>query len=182
VSEPSIRLVSTNDLTSDEVETLRALFDAAWANKGGEFSDDDWRSATGGTHVLGEADGRILSHASVVPRVLQTGGRALRTGYVEAVATWPGHQRRGLASEVMRATGDVVDGYELGALDTGIPGFYERMGWERWMGPTAVRTERGVIRTPEEDGLVMIRRTPSTPKDLDLQAPITCEWRPGDVW
>jgi aminoglycoside 2'-N-acetyltransferase I len=182
VSEPSFRLVPSHDLTPDEIATLRALFDVAWANNDGQFSEDDWRSATGGTHVLMEVEGRILSHASVVPRVLETGGHALRTGYVEAVATWPEHQRLGLASMVMRAAADVVDGSELGALDTGIPGFYERLGWERWEGPTAVRTERGVIRTPEDDGLVMILRTPSTPADLDLAAPISCDWRPGDVW
>jgi aminoglycoside 2'-N-acetyltransferase I len=182
VSEPSVRLVPSHDLTPDEIVTLRALFDAAWANKDGEFSEDDWRSATGGTHVLIEVDGRILSHASVVPRVLETGGHALRTGYVEAVATWPGHQRLGLATRVMRVAAGVVDGSELGALDTGIPSFYERLGWEPWLGRTAVRTERGVIRTPEEDGLVMILRTPSTPADLDLAAAITCDWRAGDVW
>ena len=39
-----------------------------------------------------------------------------------------------------------------------------------------------MIGTPEEDGLVMVRRTPTTPSDLDLDAPISCDWRPGDVW
>ena len=48
-------------------------------------------------------------------------------------------------------------------------------------GRTTVRTGRGMIGTPEEDGLV-IRRTPTTPSDLDLDAPISCDWRPGDVW
>jgi len=137
VRTPSLRLVSTDDLTPDEVATLRALFDAAWASKDGAFSEDDWRSATGGTHVIVDIDGSISSHASVVPRTLETGGHALRTGYVEAVATWPDQQGRGLATEVMRATAGVVDAFELGALDTGIPGFYERLGWERWLGPTA---------------------------------------------
>jgi aminoglycoside 2'-N-acetyltransferase I len=82
----------------------------------------------------------------------------------------------------MRAVGTFLEGYELGALDTGIPAFYERLEWERWRGPTAVRTERGVIRTPEEDGLVMVRTTPLTPEGLDLAAAISCDWRPGDVW
>jgi len=179
---PTLRSVATSRLTPEEVAILRALFDAAWANKGGEFSDDDWRSATGGTHILAEVDGRIASHASVVVRTLETGAHALLTGYVEAVATWPELQGRGYASDVMGAVASVIDRGELGALDTGIRSFYERLGWERWRGPTAVRTERGVIRTPEEDGLVMIRRTPSTPSGLDLDAPITCDWRPGDVW
>ncbi len=71
--------------------------------------------------------------------------------------------------------------YELGALDTGLTIFYERLGWEIWRGPTAMRTERGTIGTPEDDGLVMVRRTPATPK-LDLDGPISCDRRPGDVW
>ena len=39
----------------------------------------------------------------------------------------------------------------------------------------------GDERTPEEDGFVLVRLTPTSP-DLDLSAPISCEWRPGDVW
>jgi aminoglycoside 2'-N-acetyltransferase I len=44
-----------------------------------------------------------------------------------------------------------------------------------------VRTERGLVATPEEDGYVMVLRTPTT-RTIDLAAPISCEWRPGDVW
>lgn len=175
-------VMGTIEMSREERTKLRAMFDAAWGDKDGEFSDDDWASATGGTHFLLEIDSTIVSHASVVDRVLETGGRELQTGYVEAVATGPEHQRRGYATEVMRAVGSFIDErYELGALDTGLTAFYESLGWEPWRGPTHVRTERGVIGTPDEDGLVMIRRTPTTP-GLDLDAPISCDWRPGDVW
>lgn len=180
---PSIRLIRTAELTADETAVLRALFQGAWSGKDGVFSEDDWRSATGGLHVVLEVDGSIRSHASVVDRVLETGGHSLRTGYVEAVATWPAHQGHGYATSVMQAVGELLeDRYRLGALDTGIVLFYERLGWERWRGPTAVRTERGVIGTPEEDGQVMVLRTRSGPADLDLDLPISCDWRPGDVW
>jgi len=176
------RVRATNVASTIDVVALRAMFDAAWAGNDGEFSDDDWASATGGTHFLLEIDGAIVSHASVVERELETGGHTLLTGYVEAVATRPEHQGRGHATEVMRAAGSFMDErYELGALDTGLTTLYERLGWEPWRGPTSVRTQRGTIGTPEEDGLVMIRRTPTTP-ELDLGAPITCDWRPGDVW
>lgn len=178
-----MRIVETHRLSSAERRELRAMFDAAWAGKDGEFSDTDWESATGGTHVLLEAGGSIVSHASIVERLLESGGHALRTGYVEAVATRPEYQGKGYATEVMHAVAGLIDErYELGALDTGLTAFYERLGWEPWRGPTAVRTERGTIGTPEEDGLVMVRRTPRSPPDLDLGAPITCDWRPGDVW
>lgn len=177
-----LRVAETSQLSGDELVRLRAMFDAVWGDKEGQFSGDDWTSAIGGTHFLLEIDGAMVSHASVVERVLETGDRELRTGYVEAVATRPEHQRRGYATQVMQAVGSFVDErYELGALGTGLSAFYERFGWEVWRGPTSVRTERGVIETPDEDGLVMIRRTPTTPA-LDLDFPICCDWRPGDVW
>jgi len=75
----------------------------------------------------------------------------------------------------------IRDDYPLGALSTGHSAFYERMGWLRWKGPTFVRTDRGVMRTPEDDGIVLVLLTPTSP-DIDLAAPISCSWRPGDVW
>lgn len=177
-----IRLLSTSDLGHLAGE-LRALLDAAWAGKEDEFSDTDWGSALGGTHVLLEVGGAIVSHASVVERILESGEHAMRTGYVEAVATRPEQQGNGYATQVMGAVARILDErYELGALDTGLTSFYGRLGWEVWRGRTTVRTDRGMIGTPEEDGLVMVRRTPTTPSDLDLDAPISCDWRPGDVW
>jgi aminoglycoside 2'-N-acetyltransferase I len=69
----------------------------------------------------------------------------------------------------------------MGALGTGAHHFYERLGWRTWRGPTSVRTVTGERRTPDEDGFVMILTTPTSPA-LDLDLPLSCEWRPGDVW
>ena len=81
----------TDELGSNREAALRAMLSDAWADKHDVFSDTDWVSATGGTHlVLEDDDGTIVSHASIVDRVLETGGRSLATGYVEAVATAPG--------------------------------------------------------------------------------------------
>ena len=77
---------------------------------------------------------------------LQPGpGRPLRTAYVEAVATAPSFQRRGYASAVMRRIAAEIAGYELGALSKGSHSFYERLGWERWRGPLAIRTDEGLL-------------------------------------
>jgi aminoglycoside 2'-N-acetyltransferase I len=179
---PAIRRLASPELRSDEVRMLRALFAAGWPDPGEAFDDEDWDHALGGVHVLLEEDGRILSHAAVVARILEVGGTPLRTGYVEAVATWPELQRRGHASAVMREINDVITAnYELGALGTGEFAFYEKLGWEHWRGPTSVLTAVGMRPTPDEDGYIMVLRTPTTP-DLDLDAPISCEWRSGDVW
>jgi aminoglycoside 2'-N-acetyltransferase I len=106
----------------------------------------------------------------------------LRAGYVEAVATAPDRQREGLGTLAMRAAGDHVrEAFEIGVLGTGSHGFYERLGWTTWRGTSFVRTVDGLVATPDDDGYLMVLRTPSTPP-LDPLAPIVCEWRPGDVW
>jgi aminoglycoside 2'-N-acetyltransferase I len=179
---PLIRLIRSDALRPDEVVALRELFDEAWSDDVEGFTDQDWSHAVGGMHVIVEAHGRVVAHASVVQRELHTAGQRLRTGYVEAVATRPSHQRRGLGSLVIGEVGELIDRtYRLGALATGVVGFYELLGWVVWVGPTFVRTEAGLVRTGEEDGNVLVRLTPTSP-ELDLSAPISCEWRPGDAW
>ena len=135
----------------------------------------------GGVHAVVRDEDRIVSHAAVVARELFL-DEPIRTGYVEGVATLPDLQGHGLGSAVMRIVNEHLRGtYRLGALATARIGFYERLGWERWRGATSVRTPEGTIRTPEDDGWIMVLRTPSSPA-LDLDAPISCDPREGDVW
>ena len=71
--------------------------------------------------------------------------------------------------------------HDLGALSTGSPGFYGRLGWERWRGPTYVRRGDDLVRTPDEDaGIMVLRFGPSA--GVDLAAPISSEARAGDDW
>ena len=146
------------------------------------FTEEDWQHAIGGTHFLLEIDGEIVTHASVVEREIHVGGRPLRTGYVEAVATAPEREDEGFGSMVMTdVTGFIRGSFELGMLGTGRHHFYERLGWVAWAGPAFVRTTDGLRRTPDEEGDLLVLRTPTTPA-IDDHAPISCDWRPGDVW
>jgi aminoglycoside 2'-N-acetyltransferase I len=176
-----VRTFRSQELSDERALVLRDLFEAAWPDQ--TFSDEDWHNALGGVHfVLEDGEARILTHASVVTRELQVGGRPFRTGYVEAMATWPDRQRRGFGTLVLGAVNNHISSvYELGGLDTGSPGFYESLGWQRWRGPTFVRTLKEATRTPEEDGNVMVLVTPQT-GELDLDESISCEWRPGEIW
>lgn len=175
-----VRVCPSDQLDADVRAALRALLDAAFA---GEFSDDDWAHALGGTHAIVETNGRIVAHASVVPRPLDLGPHRLHVGYVEAAAVHPERQRTGLGTAVMRALGGVIArDFALGALSTGEWHFYERLGWERWRGPAWVRHPDGRLeRTADEDAGIMILRLPALPA-IDLSAPIICEARPGDAW
>jgi aminoglycoside 2'-N-acetyltransferase I len=178
-----IRRLPTDALAPYEIRAIRELLDAAfWDEEDERFTEDDWQHSIGGIHVVLDVAGEIVAHASVVERELHVAGRPLRTGYVEAVATAPAHQRRGYGTQVMRAIGEEIRAeFELGALGTGEIAFYERLGWRVWLGPTSVRIANGERRTLDEDGGIMVLLTPLTPT-LGLDEPISCEWRPGDVW
>ena len=178
-----IRQLLTDGLGEPEIAAIRELLDAAfWDDEDERFTEDDWLHSIGGLHVVLDLAGEIVAHASVVERELRVAGQPLRTGYVEAVATAPAYQRRGYGTQVMRAIAEEIRAeYELGALGTGEIAFYERLGWRVWQGPTSVRTADGQRRTLDEDGGIMVLLTPTTPA-IELDAPISCEWRPGDVW
>jgi aminoglycoside 2'-N-acetyltransferase I len=176
-----LRSAASTDLAGAELAALRRLL---FQEFGSRFTEDDWRHAVGGTHLLVLEEGEIVAHAAVVGRTLLAQGRPLRTGYVEGVATRHDRRRQGLARLVMREADRIIEErYQLGALSdgSGIPGFYERLGWEPWHGPTFVDAPGGPVRTADEDGSVLVLRTPTT-GDLDLTAPLTCDWRAGDVW
>lgn len=178
-----LRRLATTELTGAEVTAIRALMDVAFGSDEDErFTDDDWAHAIGGVHFVLDDDGMIVTHASVVERELHIDGVALRTGYVEAVATAPDREHQGHGSTVMEAVdAHILEAYELGALGTGRHRFYERLGWETWAGHAFVRTPDGPQRTPEDESYILVLRTPSSPP-FTLDADLSCEWRPGDVW
>ena len=131
-------------------------------------------------HVLARVDGRLVSHACWVTRWLQPGDHPpLRTAFVEAVATSPSDQRRGYASAVMRRLAEEILEYDLGGLSPAYPQIYERLGWQTWRGPLAIRTDSGLLPTPRDH--VMVLRLPRTP-ELDLTGALTAEWREGELW
>lgn len=178
-----LRRLATAELTAAEVAIIREILGAAFGTEEDErFTESDWDHAVGGVHFALDLDGEIVAHASVVERDIRVGGRPLRTGYVEAVATAPGRQGVGVGSFLMAdVTSWIRERFELGALGTGRFHFYERLGWERWAGPSAVRTPGGTRPTPDEDGYILVLRTSCTPP-FELAGPISCDWRSGDVW
>lgn len=164
-----VEVVHTWSLDAATLRELRELVTGAFR----EFTDDDWEHALGGVHVLVRES---------VQRRLIHGERALRTGYVEAVAVRADHRRRGYGRAVMEQVGAVIDGaYELGALSAGEDAarLYRSLGWLRWEGPTWVVTPAGLVRTPGDDDSTYV--LPVGP-GLDVSGDLACDWREGDVW
>ena len=122
------------------------------------------------------------SDGQLVPESIDADEALFDAGYVEAVAAEPGRQGLGFGTSVMRAVARLIAAHHrLGALSTGEHHFYERLGWERWQGPTFVRNRGALIRTPDEDdGIMVLRFGPNAA--IDLRSPIVCEARTGDDW
>jgi aminoglycoside 2'-N-acetyltransferase I len=172
----TIEVVACDDLGSVERREIIDLCALAYD----EDFDRLFELLPGSCHVLIRDDGVLVSHACWVTRWLQPAGLPmLRAAYIEAVATHPQRQREGLGGRAMERVAAEIGGYDLGALSPALQGFYERLGWEHWRGPTAIRRAEGLLPTPDEE--IMILRTVRTPS-LDLDAPITAEWREGEVW
>jgi aminoglycoside 2'-N-acetyltransferase I len=135
----------------------------------------------GATHILGYCDDVLVSHALWVTRYLQAGTNpVMRTAYVELVATDPDYRNRGFASSVMKHLIGEVQDYELAALSPFSVEYYTRLGWELWRSPLFIRTADNLIPSPDDEE-VMIFRLPKTPV-LDLNDPLSAEWREGELW
>jgi aminoglycoside 2'-N-acetyltransferase I len=174
-----LRTAHTADLDPADLKAARALLDEVFD---GEVTEADWEHALGGVHALVWDGPTLIGHGSVIQRRLLHRGRALRAGYVEAVAVRADRQGQGHGAAVMDALERVLRGaYDLGALgstDEGA-GFYAARGWKLWRGPSSALTPAGVRRTAEDDGCLYVFEL-AVPLDLDGE--LTCDWRDGDVW
>ena len=163
-------------LTLEDSEALIRLCDAAY----GVLTRPFFEQLCPGDHLLGRWHGVLVSHLMWVTRWLQPGGHVpLKTAYVEMVATHPEHQRQGYATRLLEHAVPFLAEYPLAALCPATEGLYSRVGWRFWRGPLSARKDGGEIPTPEERVMILVNeRTPT----LDLDAPISVEWRPGEVW
>jgi aminoglycoside 2'-N-acetyltransferase I len=170
---------------SDQVDAAgRSDLRSLWARAFGDrFSDEDADHAYGGVHVLTRAGGRLVGHASAVPRRIRFGEGPWQTvAYVEAVATDPERQGEGIGRRTMEKLQQEISArWRVALLSTGrATGFYESLGWERWRGLSYTQTASGIVPDAEHGGLMILRLDPSVVPELSVD--VTCEDRPGDAW
>ncbi|MGI5445674.1 GNAT family N-acetyltransferase [Streptomyces sp. CA-243310] len=175
-----VLLRHTCELGTTEFGEIRALLDDAFD---GDFADEDFEHALGGMHVLVREDGVLIAHGSVVQRRVVHAGRALRTGYVEAVAVRADRRRRGLAARVMTELEGVIGrAYELGALSASEDGaaLYAGRGWRVWGGRIGTLGPAGPERLADEEGSTYFWAPPGGAL-LDPTGRLDFDWRDGDV-
>lgn len=172
-----VRHTSTIRLSPAERAAVVGLCEAAYEEPIAGYLD----TLGPGEHLLGHADGALVAHLMWVTRWLQAGdGPLFRTAYIELVATAPAARRRGHATRLLEEALPRLGGYDLAALSPATEGIYLRLGWRSWRGPLSHRREGRRI-ADRADERVMILALPRTPP-LDLDAPLSVEWRPGEVW
>jgi aminoglycoside 2'-N-acetyltransferase I len=177
-TELTLRTGHTAALDPGTLEAIRTLADDVF---GDIFTAHDWEHALGGVHALVWFGETLVGHGSVVQRRLMHGGRALRCGYVEAVAVRSEYRRRGCGAAVMDVLERVIrSAYELGALSATpmAEDFYAARGWLRWRGALSSLTPSGVASTSPGEAIHVLE----TDVPLDLDGELTCDWRDGDVW
>jgi predicted acetyltransferase len=100
-----------------------------------EFDSIDW-STPHEWNALGWLDGELVSQLCLLKREIIVGGEKVWVAGIGGVATHPQWQRKGLASQLMRATADfirqkmdVLFGLLICAEET--RSFYEKLGWQK---------------------------------------------------
>lgn len=179
MTRPLLRTAPTAELPAARLAAARALFAAAF---GHDADPSDWEHCLGGVHITLDEDGEVIGHAAVVGRRLTHRGRPLRTGYVEGLVVAADRRGHGHGAALLAAVERVVrERYELGALSSTADAlsFYERLGWQRWRGTTAVLTPHGPQRTPEDDDALFV--LPVTVV-LEPHGELVCDDRAGDPW
>ena len=115
----------------------------------------------------------------MVQRRLINRGRALRCGYVEAVAVREDWRGQGLVRALLDGIEQVIRGaYQLGAVNSSARArrMFTARGWLLWTGPTSVLTPTGPTGTPEADG-DGVRAAGRL--NLDTSTEFMCDWREG---
>src|SRR5260370_26775986 len=146
-----LRTAHTADLDPADLKAARALLDEVFNE---EMTEADWEHALGGVHALVWDGPALIGHGSVIQRRLLHQGRALRAGYVEAVAVRADRQGQGHGAAVMGALERVLGGaYDLGALGSSEKGagFYAARRWKPWQAAAAARTPAGLRPPPQAD-------------------------------
>jgi aminoglycoside 2'-N-acetyltransferase I len=179
-----VRVRERADHSAQELDDLRRWLQAAYDD--GPWRPQHWDDIGPGPHILAEDDeGELIAHACIAWVPIEVGGKTVPTGYLVDVATRADVRGSGHGSAVVAAAQRLIESEaSIGFLATGSQSFYERLGWVRWRGRSAVREPDGTITpTPDEDGAIMALRFEHTPAWVSEEQPIVRPRRdPFEAW
>ncbi|BBC38366.1 hypothetical protein SGFS_096600 [Streptomyces graminofaciens] len=174
----TIETRTTEELGKGGRAELRTMLEGCFGER---YGDTAWQHCLGGIHYLLRYRGELAAHGSLVPRWFKQGNVALRGMYGESMATVPHLRHRGLGSIVVAmATAEIRLHHEIGVFAASKYEFYERQGWQKWRGPTFVRTDEETLPAAPARGAVMFRLPVDSSVNPD--ADLTTDWRDGDIW
>jgi GNAT superfamily N-acetyltransferase len=174
---PTLRQLAHAALDPPRREALVALCSRAYEEDFAPY----FALLDGAVHLLAcEGPAPVAHLAWIERRVWTDDGLTLRAAYVEAVATEPSWQRRGLATHLLAEVAARADAFDIALLSPAEPAWYARRGWVAWRGPLRHRRDGVLVDDPDE--CVMYRRLPRTPPALDDRAALCVDWRPLEVW
>ena len=131
--------------------------------------------------VLAVDGDTIIGHAALVERQMQVNGVPVTVGYVEGVAVHPDRQGQGHGKSLMQILcARAQETYAVTMLSTGKQGFYEKLGWVRFLGKSYVTENEQMVRTADEDEGLMVLAANASWHTRDCV--VVCNWREGDVW
>jgi len=176
---PSIRVIRHDELTRDDLDGLRALFDAEYLSAfGGWHPDQPYGYAPHDVHIIASHDGTIVGHVGWARRVIGVGAQEMAIAGVGGVLIAESARGLRLGERLMRAAvasmgeaGDIAFGY-LGCRVAVVP-FYRSCGWMR-----VAAAERSLNRAgqPVDDPpghpllVVPVGRSAEWPRgDIDLR-------------
>lgn len=99
-------------------------------------------------HFIARSERDLAGHVAMFEHEFRSGEDGpVRTGFIEDVATDPLGRGNGTATRLLTTAREhaTAAGFAMMGLSTGIPEFYERLGWIRWEGNAAYRTRGGEL-------------------------------------
>ena len=131
------------ELSDADRATLDALYGIVFPPRATPFPVSapapsiDWPNGQARRIFVVRHEGRIVATASFLPRRIQTSQGALDVLALAGVGTLPGFRLHGLGRLLVRAAFDYVDkgAFGVSLFQTGVPGFYEKLGCRRVANP-----------------------------------------------
>jgi predicted N-acetyltransferase YhbS len=131
---PNVEIILSREITSEISAAIFELTTLVWPPATDAPVDVEAKlaevQARNGAHFILRDGEKVQAHALIFPRKIITTRGPLLVGALAAVCVHPAQRKRGYGADVVRAAFDYLPelGAEVSLYQTGVPGFYEKLG------------------------------------------------------